>query len=175
MDYVNPQEVRFKICHGVTDRYTVKYYTGVSQWPRILRSFHCPTDVARHEMFFMLGQIRLCQTCKTETLGYIDDPSRMNCQACILKEMSAAGVDGSTLPECPVCYQKMLSVDGSKRRLACRHELCASCTHRLAKRSGHVYYGQHGPYASLTVTCPLCRDVAYYDAAFRVVIPNTSV
>ena len=177
MDYTNPQGVRFKVVsYAVGNRYSVKYYTGVSQWPRTVRDFQCPTDELRREMFFIIGSMRLCTTCKVDLLGHNDDPEQMTCQTCILKAVALAGLDGSSLPECPVCYQKMLTVDASKRTLACRHNMCPGCTRRLMKPTGHVHYDNlHRPYHAWSITCPMCRDVAYYDGALRPVVPNTHV
>jgi hypothetical protein len=174
MDYTNQQKVRFKIAHKNGSRYDVKYYTGVSQWPRNLRNFQCPTDELRQEMFFVLGNMRLCTTCKVELLGHNDDPNKETCQSCILK-VSALGADGAGVPECPVCYQKMLTVDGSKNSLACRHEVCLGCTRKLMKPPTQFHYDpSRGTFPTWTITCPLCRDVANYDAALRVTRANTA-
>ena len=175
MDYTNPHGVRFKITSRNETRYDVKYYTGVSSWPRSLRSFQCKTDELRQEMFFILGSKRLCTTCKTDLLGHNDDPTKETCQSCILR-VSALGADGAGVPECPVCYQKMLSVDGSKQSLACRHEVCIGCTRKLMKPPTRIHYDpiQGGAFPTWTITCPMCRDVAQYNAALRVVMPNTT-
>ena len=174
MDYTNPHGVRFKIANKNDVRYDVKYYTGVSSWPRSLGGFRCPTDELRQEMFFILGSKRLCTTCKVELLGHNDDPGKETCQSCILR-VSALGADGAGVPECPVCYQKMLSVDGSKKSLACRHEVCIGCTRKLMKPPAQIHYDPaRGAYPTWSITCPLCRNVAQYNAALVVVMPNTT-
>lgn len=164
MDYRNAQGVRFKVYSTGQDRYVVKYYPGVSQWPRTLRHFQCPTDETRQEMFFLLGNMRLCGTCQVTLLGHLDDPGRGSCQDCILKAAAAAGVRGEDIPECPVCYQKMLTIDGTRKSLACKHEVCAACAKRLSKPTTD-YDPTYG--IMWSIRCPMCRDVSTYDSAFR--------
>jgi hypothetical protein len=166
MEYKNPHGVRFKVYNSRKDHYVVKYYPCAVQWPRRLRSFYCPTDAARHEMFFLIGNMRHCVTCRVSLLGHLDDPAAAACQDCILKEAAAAGLAGGDIPECPVCYQKMLSVDGTRKTLACRHQVCLSCVSRLAKS----VYAQ-----GWSITCPMCRDTSMYDAAFRPTMANVPV
>jgi len=168
MDYKNPQNVRFKVYNSSQDRYVVKYYPGVSQWPRALRSFHCPTEETRQEMFFLIGNMRLCNVCQVSLLGHLDDPNKVTCQECILKAAASIGILGEDIPECPVCYQKMLAVDGSRKTLACRHQVCGACATRMSKPAGYW----HGC-PTRTITCPLCRDCSVYDIAFRPIVANT--
>ena len=78
--------------------------------------------------------------------------------------------------ECPVCLQTMLSIDGTKRNLVCRHSLCETCMKRMAKPTTIVHYDQAiGPYVVKTIKCPLCRDTGHYDYLFRAVQTNSTI
>ena len=158
MDYVNTHGVRFRINE---DRHTseciVKYYTGRDRWPKTYRSFSCSTDEKRREMFFMINNIRLCSTCTHTILEYRIDPDQTICSHCILRRESLPNPD--EIPECPVCFQKMLAVDSTRKTLACRHQLCVYCFLRMHKPT-HVLGPYYEPVGKLT--CPLCRHEAYY-------------
>lgn len=164
MDYTNTHGVRFKLLHRVTSGYTVKYYTGSGKaWPRTYRGFHCPTDEYRQEMFYILNNTRLCTVCKVELLDHRCTDENPVCQACVLRKASEACIHEDSIPECPVCYNKMMFVDNSKRILPCRHEVCPSCFTRMLKPSQHVHYDGHRPVPVGIITCPMCRREAHYD------------
>lgn len=158
MNYTNKHEVRFKILEAtVSGFYTVKYYSGVSKWPRILKRFHCPDDETRREMFYILNNSWLCTLCKDTLIG----DSRSTCKSCIT--LVSSQVQDDQIAECPVCYEKMFRVDSTKRTLACGHELCLGCTRRLTRS----YHQSSAP--TYTIRCPLCRSQGLYDHALRVI------
>lgn len=168
MEFKSVYGVRFKVFDQGADRYLVKYYTETSKWPKQYRPFRCSNDEARREMFYILGQSRPCTTCKDELLGYKDDPQATVCKTCQLNELARQGVPGDSLAECPVCYQKILSVDNTKQKLVCNHEMCTTCLRRIARTSHQPYYDPvYGLTTGLTITCPMCRDVRNYDRSFR--------
>ena len=165
MNYTNKHDVRFKLLDApVSGFYIVKYYSGVSKWPRILKRFHCPDDETRREMFYILNSSRLCTLCK-ETL--IDD-SRSTCKHCIA--LAASNVQDEQIADCPVCYEKMFRVNNTKRTLACGHELCTGCTRRLT-RSYHITYNDphRGVIPTCTIRCPLCRNQGWYDYTLTII------
>jgi hypothetical protein len=153
MNYTNKHDVRFKLLEtSVSGFYTVKYYSGVSKWPRVLKRFHCPDDETRREMFYILNNSWLCTLCKESLIG----DSRSTCKSCIT--LASSNVQDEQIAECPVCYEKMYRVDSTKRTLACGHELCIGCTRRLTRS----YLGQVTTY---TIRCPLCRSQGLYNQA----------
>ena len=149
MNYTNEHGVRFKVAEHPPNMYTVKYYPG-TPWPRTYSSFHCPTDERRREMFFVLNNLRLCTTCNDEVLGYRVDSDRTVCKKCALRNVLTSGTPGEDIPDCPVCYQKMLAVDYSKVTLPCRHDLCRYCISRMTRNNSSV------------LTCPLCRSQSFH-------------
>ena len=158
MDYRNTHGVRFKILfHG--NRYTVKYYSPAHKWPHIYDTYVCSNDNERQEMFFILNSLHFCDTCHDTLLTYQD--SLTKCKKCILMQ-SALATREENIMECPVCYQKILKIDGTKKELACKHELCMPCFRRMMQISGTVIqYNTVIPVAK--VKCPMCRDEATYD------------
>jgi hypothetical protein len=162
MNYENQYDVRFKIV-GSGPSYTVKYYSGQSRWPKIYKKFSCPDEETRREMFYILNTSRLCTIC-THTL--IDD-TRSTCHDCLAR--AAASVTEENIAECPVCYNKMFRFDGSRKQLACRHELCKPCMFRLVRPHRVGYLDPvRGPIATCTIMCPLCRGVGWYDYSLTI-------
>jgi hypothetical protein len=158
MEYVNPHGVRFRIKETRnTPEFVARYYTPNDKWPRTYRTFTCSSEEKRREMFFMINNVRLCSTCTTTILDYRIDPDQTICTPCNLRRDSLPEPDD--IPECPVCFQKMLDVDSTRKTLACKHHLCMYCFHRM-HRTTHFL----GPYAEPVgkLTCPLCRHEAYY-------------
>jgi hypothetical protein len=177
MDYTNTHGVRFKLSHG-SGGYTVRYYVGTTgrAWPRTFRVFHCPTDECRREMFYILNNTRLCTTCKDKLIDHRSADQEPTCQSCVLERISQSNVDGSTIPDCPVCYHKMMTIDNSKRVLACRHEVCPPCFRRMIKPTHHVQYDGVRPVPLGKLTCPLCRHEGFYDLyAYRQMNPGTTI
>lgn len=171
--YTNPHGVRFRILENSQseNKLVVKYYTKESRWPRVYNTYTCSSDEMRREMFYILNQLRLCAICELTMLNR-NDSARSICHGCTMKQVSD-GTPDETIPECPVCYQKMLRVDGSRRRLACGHELCVLCMRRMLRPSTHIHYDMnHGPMVTCTVTCPMCRDKALYDYSLRTIQMN---
>lgn len=176
MDYTNTHGLRFKLVHRNSGNYLVRYYAGTKSWPRTFRMFNCPTDDSRREMFYILNNTRLCTTCTDELIEHIHIEDEPTCQKCILRKISESGVDGTTIPECPVCYNKMMSVDNSKRMLACRHEVCPPCFRRMIKPTHQVHYDGHRPVPVGGLTCPMCRHEGFYDLyAYRQVNPGSTI
>ena len=176
MDYTNTHGVRFKLTHRGVGEYTIRYYITGKPWPRTFRVFSCPTDERRQEMFYILNNCRMCSTCQEELLDhrYMDDPP--TCQGCILRKASQVGTTENNIPECPVCYHKMMSVDNSKRVLACRHEVCPPCFRRMIKPTHQVHYDGIRPLPVGKLTCPLCRNEGFYDLfAYRQVNPGNTI
>jgi hypothetical protein len=162
MNYENQYHVRFKVIGS--SPYTVKYYSEHSRWPRIYKKFHCPDDETRREMFYILNTSRLCTIC-TDTL--IDD-TRSTCQECLARAAASSATEDS-VAECPVCYNKMFRINGSRKKLACQHELCKTCMTRLLRPHRVAYMDPiRGPTATCTVMCPLCRGVGWYDYSLTV-------
>ena len=167
MEFTSRYGVRFKIFDQRNDNYLVKYYTEISKWPRIYRTFTCPSDQTRHEMFFVLGNTRACVTCKDSLLGYKDEPARTQCRECLLRDVANRGVPDDAIEECPVCYQKILTIDNSKQTLVCKHSLCRNCFRRMSVRSSQIYYDPIvGLAAGWNIKCPMCRQTNSYDQAF---------
>jgi hypothetical protein len=169
MNYTNKHDVRFKLLEEpVQGCYVVKYYSGVSKWPRILRRFYCTDDETRREMFYLLNNFRLCTLCKE----YLVEESRSICRQCIT--LAASTVHDEEIDDCPVCYEKMFRINETKRKLACGHNLCIGCARRLM-RSCHLNYTDPyiGPIPTCTITCPLCRNQGLYDYSLRT-LENTA-
>lgn len=176
MDYTNTHGLRFKLVHRNNGSYLVRYYVGTKSWPRTFRAFLCPNDDSRREMFYILNNTRLCTTCQDELIDHRHTEDEPTCQSCILRKISEAGVDGNTIPECPVCYNKMMSVDNSKRLLVCRHEVCPPCFRRMIKPTQQVHYDGHRPVPVGVLTCPMCRHEGFYDLyAYRQVNPGSTI
>jgi hypothetical protein len=148
-----------------TNTYTVKYYSEKSKWPRIYRNFTCTDDETRNEMFYILSTSRLCTICN----DHIIDDSRSTCQDCMIREGLTNGLTVDQIPECPVCYNKMFRVNGTRRKLACGHDLCTACMRRMLKPH-HVLYVHPigGARATCTIMCPLCRATGWYDYSFTI-------
>jgi hypothetical protein len=175
MNFTSLHDVKFKVFDQGSDRYLVKYYSGVSRWPKIFRAFNCATDEARREMFYFLGQARFCEECRDEILTYTVPAEVKTCRTCTLKK-AADNPSIELIPECPVCYQKMLQVDGTRKKLACQHTLCVHCCRRMIKHARHVHYDMiRGPQPTWTITCPMCRHQGLYDSALNVVMPNQTL
>lgn len=153
MEYVNSHGVRFRIN---TD-YTARYYTKKDKWPRVYRRFVCLTDENRREMFYMLNNARLCSTCESSLLDYRVDSEQTVCKTCVLRQNASPSDDD--IAECPICYQKMLSVDCTRKTLPCRHDVCTYCVRRMIRVIRYV-----GPTCEPIgiMSCPLCRHEAYY-------------
>ena len=158
MDHINPHGVRFRIRES-GQNIEARYYTPKDKWPKTYRSFRCVSDEDRREMFFMINSVRLCSTCERNTLGYRDDPDCTNCSVCCLRESATPDVD--EISECPVCYNKMLGIDATRRTLACKHNVCLACFRRLHRVTHYM-----GPTSDPVgpITCPLCRHEAYYSS-----------
>lgn len=163
MNYENQYNVRFKIIETDSWSCTVKYYSEKSRWPKIYKKFRCPDNETRREMFYILNTSRLCTIC-VHTL--IDD-TRSTCQECISR--AAATVTEEDIAECPVCFNKMFRINGSRRQLACRHELCTTCMSRLLQPHQQAYMDpRRGPITTCTIRCPLCRGVGWYDHSLNI-------
>lgn len=175
-EYVNPHGIRFRIVESTRDptQLIVKYYTPGMKWPHILHTYTCSTDEMRSEMFYIINQIRFCTLCNVNILDR-ENPTRSVCLACTMKQV-ASGTPEENIPECPVCYKKMLRVDGSKQKLVCNHELCATCMRRISRPSNHIHYDmQLGPMMTMVVCCPMCRTRAYYDYSLRHLPMNATI
>lgn len=171
MDYTNAHGVCFKIHSEENDYYKVKYYPRNARFPRVYDKFQCRSDAMRSEMFFILSKLRFCSCCSTDLLGYRDE--RDVCKACLLRQSSEKETE---IAECPVCFQSMLTLDGSKVQLTCQHFLCLMCMKRMAKSTAHVHYEQtFGPYVVKQVKCPLCRTIGHYDYLYRATVPNSTI
>lgn len=165
MDYKNQHEVRFRLYFDNNNSYTVKYYSEKSKWPRLYRSFICADDQTRNEMFYILSVSRLCTICK----DHLIDESRSTCQECMIREALANGVTMNQIAECPVCYNKMFKVNGTRKMLACGHELCTACMRRMLRPNNSLYYSPSGvARATGTIKCPLCRAVGWYDYSLTI-------
>ena len=175
-DYVNPHGVRFRLVESTQDPslIIVKYYSRERRWPQTYNTYKCSNDEHRKEMFYILNNIRFCTIC-TSTLLDRNDETRSVCFACSMHQFTN-GFPEENIPECPVCFKKMLRVDGSRQKLACGHEICVTCTRRISRASNHVHYDMnHGPMLTCTVSCPLCRAVARYDYSFRHLPQNATI
>ena len=165
MDFTSLSGVRFKVYNRGAYNYTARYYSESSKWPRTYRYFHCPTDETRREMFYILGNTKMCHECRDTLIEYKDDNTV--CNQCVLQKASREGVNGDALDECPVCYHKLLTVDNTKTTLPCKHAVCSACFRRLARMSRTQYADPiFGPMSAWTVTCPMCRDARLYDRMF---------
>ena len=153
MNYTNPNGVRFRISQE-ENRYKIKYY-GAKAWPRHYKSYYCPSDETRNEVFYILSTLRLCCLCKDR----LHDDSRSTCPDCVIREALANGVPEDQIAECPVCYVKMFKVTGTRLQLACRHEVCSVCIRRMLRPINTL---------SCSVTCPLCRHQGVYDYSLNV-------
>jgi len=176
MDYTNEHGVKFKLVHRGTNTYTVRYYPGNGRaWPRTYRMFLCPTDECRREMFYILNHSRLCTMCKDDLIEYRAEDNPI-CRGCILRKAQEDGRNEESIPECPVCYQKMLVVDSSKHVLPCRHEVCNGCFKRMLKMTTHIHYNGYIPVQVGVINCPLCRQEAFYEfLSFRQVMVNNTI
>jgi hypothetical protein len=159
MDYTNSHNVKFKLYTQTHEWYLVKYYPKQSSWPRNLQRFHCPSDEAKREMFYVLSHCRPCDTCDKSLLTYRVEDAVTTCETCMLTKASQAPTD--TIAECPVCLNKMLGVDKTKRKLVCNHEVCVTCTNRISKASSYYEPGV-GICGAMEVKCPMCRDTQRY-------------
>ena len=171
MEYTNTHGICFKIHSQENDYYVVKYYPRNSKCPRVFRRFHCVSEESRQEMFFILSKLRICSCCNHALLGYRDE--RTVCKDCILRTSSTQESD---IAECPVCFQSMLILDGTKKKLSCQHFLCLMCMKRMAKSTSTVHYDQSfGSYVVKEVKCPLCRHVGHYDYLYRATVTNSTI
>jgi hypothetical protein len=163
MDYTNPHQVRFKIFpNGL-----VKYYPKVTGWPRTYQTFQCADDDMRREMFYILSTLRLCSICR----NCLHDESRSTCQNCVLREILTSGIQEDQIAECPVCYNKMFRVNGSRKSLVCRHEMCATCMRRMIRPYPHAHLDPiYGARPTCTITCPLCRNKGWYDYNLNIIL-----
>jgi len=179
MDYTNTRGVRFKISYKRETVYKVRYYSGLAKsWPRNYRDFHCPTDESRREMFYILNHTKMCPECHDELIDYRHEDASM-CKGCVLHRAQVEGQDEDELPDCPVCYHKMFTVDNSKRVLPCRHEVCDGCFRRMLKATPYTHDNGVMVVSVFSITCPMCRQESFYafygDALIRQVFVNTTI
>lgn len=153
MNYTNRNGVRFRIFENA-NRYQIKYY-GAKAWPKKYNSYFCPTNETRNEVFYILSTLRLCSLCKDQ----LHDETRSTCQECVIREALANTIQEDQIAECPVCYAKMFKVTGTRRQLACRHEMCSVCMRRMVRAINGL---------TCSITCPLCRHQAVYDYSLNV-------
>ena len=167
MDYQNSHGVRFKITFS-GNKYTVKYYAPSRKWPHIYDAYMCTNDKERQEMFFILNNLHFCDSCQSKLMTYTD--SATTCKKCTLMR-SAISVRDENIMECPVCYQKILKIDGTKKELTCKHEMCLTCFRRMMQITGTtIRYNTVVPVA--TVKCPMCRNEAQYEySSLRPILP----
>lgn len=176
MDYTNTYDVRFKIIHHSENTYCVRYYPGGKSWPRTYRAFNCPTEECRREMFYVLNNSRLCMVCRDDIINHRGMDGDPVCRKCILRRAQTEALNEECIPECPVCYQKILLVDNSKHILPCKHEICKGCFKRMLKLTSHIHFNGYRPTQVGVIACPMCRQEAFYEfSSFRQVLPGSVI
>jgi hypothetical protein len=141
------------------DNWRIRY---APHW-KVYRDFTCSNDEHIRQLFFHLDTLKNCPDCQrnlSTTSGLCTE-----CNAIARSKESPR-----TRGECPVCYENLLDILDNRVSLMCGHELCKTCTNKIAVETGDMAWDPiHGAAGLVKVKCTLCRKETHVTPTYRAV------
>jgi hypothetical protein len=130
---------------------------------KVYRDFTCSSDEHIRQLFYHLDSLKVCPDCE-RTISTTDGL----CTECNARARSREYP--KSVGECPVCYESLLDILENRVSLVCGHELCKSCTNRIAVPSGNIAWEPDlGASELIKVKCTLCRKETHVTPTYRAV------